>query len=95
MLAARADRHSTRPPIWVGARLALPGETAWLNARGEARCCLKADNHDFPAQRLLKAAYHFVWGGQRAWNGVAILPRSLPILTADRLPADRNDIQAR
>jgi exodeoxyribonuclease III len=70
----------------------------WLRAAKPDVVCLqelKADNDRFPAQQLLKAGYHSVWRGQRTWNGVAILARSEPILTADRLPADRNDIQAR
>jgi exodeoxyribonuclease III len=70
----------------------------WLRAAKPDVVCLrelKADNDRFPAPKLLEAGYHSVWRGQRTWNGVAILARSEPILTADRLPGDRNDIQAR
>jgi exodeoxyribonuclease III len=71
---------------------------SWLRAAKPDVVCLqelKADNADFPARRLLEAGYHCVWRGQRTWNGVAILARSQPILTADQLPGDRNDTQAR
>ncbi len=71
----------------------------WLAvARPDVVCLqeLKARDHQFPATALADAGYGAVWRGQSAWNGVAILARGVePVLTADELPGDPEDDQAR
>ncbi len=77
----------------------LPNLLAWLEAARPDVVCLqelKATDRQFPATALADAGYGAVWKGQSAWNGVAILARGAePILTADALPGDEADEQAR
>ena len=77
----------------------LPVLLAWLaTAKPDIACLqeLKAETDAFPKDAILKAGYRAVWVGQRSWNGVAILSRiGEPILTADTLPGDEEDAQAR
>ena len=72
---------------------------AWLKfAKPDVVCLqeLKARNTQFPATALARAGYGAVWRGESSWNGVAILSRGTePILTADELPGDPDDKQAR
>jgi len=71
---------------------------AWLRkARPDVVCLqeLKAVQHQFPAAKLRALGYHAVWKGQRSWNGVAILARAEPVMTADALPGDAEDAQSR
>jgi exodeoxyribonuclease III len=68
----------------------LPNLLAWLEEAQPDIVCLqelKSESSDFPEHALLKAGYHAVWEGERRWNGVAILSRSVkPILTRRALP---------
>ena len=72
---------------------------AWLREAEPDVVCLqelKARDHQFPATALADAGYGAVWRGEASWNGVAILARGAePVLTADELPGDPDDRQAR
>lgn len=72
---------------------------AWLKvAKPDAVCLqeLKARDLQFPQTALANAGYGAVWRGEASWNGVAILARGAePVLTADELPGDPADKQAR
>ena len=72
---------------------------AWLDVAEPDVVCLqelKARDHQFPATALANAGYGAVWRGEASWNGVAILARGAePVLTADELPGDPKDTQAR
>ena len=71
----------------------------WLRkSRPDVACLqeLKASDTEFPAEPVRKAGYDAVWRGQKSWNGVAILGRSLgPVLTRIALPGDPTDTQSR
>jgi len=70
----------------------------WLKAANPDIVCLqelKAEQENFPQQRLSECGYNSVWVGERTWNGVAILARSRPVLTAERLSGDLTDTQSR
>jgi exodeoxyribonuclease-3 len=77
----------------------LPNLLTWLaEARPDIVCLqeLKCTDRQFPATAIADAGYGAVWVGQSAWNGVAILARGLePIITANALPGDQDDDQAR
>ena len=72
---------------------------AWLDeAKPDVVCLqeLKARDIQFPQTALANAGYGAVWRGEPSWNGVAILARGAePVLTADELPGDPEDKQAR
>lgn len=72
---------------------------AWLDeAKPDVVCLqeLKARDIQFPQTALANAGYGAVWRGEPSWNGVAILARGAePVLTADELPGDPEDRQAR
>jgi len=71
----------------------------WLEVATPDVVCLqelKAATPDFPIKAIEAAGYGAVWRGQRAWNGVAILQRGgTPVLTANALPDDPDEKQAR
>lgn len=71
----------------------------WLAAAKPDVVCLqelKARDIQFPQTALANAGYGAVWRGEPSWNGVAILARGAePVLTADELPGDPEDKQAR
>src|SRR5215831_11254378 len=70
----------------------------WLKgAKPDVVCLqeLKCTDREFPVNAIKRAGYFAVWRGQRAWNGVAILSRSVPVVTHTALPGDPNDHQAR
>ncbi|MRG47064.1 exodeoxyribonuclease III [Chitinophaga sp. SYP-B3965] len=71
----------------------------WLEeAKPDIVCLqeLKAPNDRFPLAAIQTAGYQAVWDGQKSWNGVAILSRSLPIEEVRRvLPGDKEDVQSR
>src|SRR5260370_21883490 len=77
----------------------LPNLLRWLRAAKPDVVSLqelKADEAEFPIQAIEKAGSGGVWGGQKTWNGVAILARKAdPILIRDRLPGDADDHEAR
>lgn len=77
----------------------LPNLLAWLKSAKPDIVCLqelKCTDRQFPATAIAEAGYGAVWVGQSAWNGVAILARGLdPIITANALPGDDSDDQAR
>lgn len=87
--------------IWNinGINSRLPLLLKWLKeAKPDIVCLqeLKAPNNQFPEQAINDAGYHALWNGQKSWNGMAILSRSLPIQELRRkLPGDKNDEQAR
>lgn len=72
---------------------------AWLDEAEPDVVCLqelKARDIQFPATALANAGYGAVWRGEASWNGVAILAKGVePVLTADELPGDPEDKQAR
>lgn len=77
----------------------LPVLLKWLQEAQPDIVCLqelKAPDERFPLAAIEAAGYQAVWHGQKSWNGVAILSRSLPIQEVRRaLPGDPNDIQSR
>lgn len=77
----------------------LPNLLRWLqSAKPDAVALqeLKAADAEFPLRAIEKAGYGAVWRGQKTWNGVAILARKAePVLIRDRLPGDKNDLEAR
>lgn len=72
---------------------------AWLaKTKPDVACLqeLKAGQGAFSADPLRDAGYEAVWGGERSWNGVAILARDrVPVLVRSSLPGDPKDFQAR
>lgn len=81
----------------VNGRLAVL--LAWLEqARPDIVCLqeIKASNTDFPHAALERAGYTALWGGQRGYNGVAILARGWTLLESRRaLPGNPEDRQSR
>jgi exodeoxyribonuclease-3 len=77
----------------------LPNLLDWLKkAKPDVVCLqeLKATDRQFPRTAIADAGYGAVFVGQSAWNGVAILARGVdPVLTANALPGDDDDDQAR
>src|SRR5437764_10794327 len=57
---------------------------------------LKAADAEFPAPAIEQAGYGAVWGGQKSWNGVAILARGCePIVTRTQLPGEKAGAESR
>lgn len=77
----------------------LPLLLKWLKqAKPDILCLqeLKAPDNGFPIEAINKAGYQAIWNGQKSWNGVAILSRSLPIQELRRtLPGDPSDEHSR
>src|SRR3984957_8239193 len=73
--------------------------TAWLaRAQPDVVCLqeLQVQQRAFTARALRALGYRGVWLGERAGNGVAILPRACePVLTRSSLRGNPNDRQAR
>lgn len=73
----------------------LPVLLKWLKeAKPDIVCLqeLKAPDERFPLKAIQDAGYEAIWNGQKGWNGVAILSRSLPIQELRRsLPGDKGD----
>lgn len=71
----------------------------WLKAARPDIVCLqelKATSDRFPLKQIEAAGYQAIWHGQKSWNGVAILSRSLPIQELRRkLPGDPLDDHSR
>jgi exodeoxyribonuclease III len=71
----------------------------WLKeARPDIVCLqeLKTTSDKFPIKQIEAAGYQAIWHGQKSWNGVAILSRSLPIQEVRRkLPGDPLDEHSR
>lgn len=82
-----------------GINARLPVLLQWLQeAKPDIVCLqeLKAPDERFPSAEIQAAGYQAVWHGQKSWNGVAILSRSLPIQEVGRsLPGDKDDLQSR
>lgn len=71
---------------------------SWINRAEPDVVCLqelKAETRDFPRAGIEAIGYHAVWQGERSWNGVAILSKKEPVITARRLQGDDSDRQAR
>jgi exodeoxyribonuclease-3 len=72
---------------------------AWLEEAEPDIVCLqelKAATPDFPLKAIEAAGYGAIWRGQSSWNGVAILQRGgMPVMTANALPDDPDEKQAR
>ena len=54
---------------------------AWLQKHSPAVLCIqetKVQDHDFPAAVFAEAGYSAVFRGEKSYNGVAILARSMP-----------------
>lgn len=77
----------------------LPVLLRWLKeAKPDVVCLqeLKAPDDRFPKAAVEAAGYQALWHGQKAYNGVAILSRSLPIQEIRRkLPGDKTDDSSR
>lgn len=82
-----------------GINARLPVLLQWLQeAKPDIVCLqeLKAPDERFPLAEIQAAGYQAVWHGQKSWNGVAVLSRSLPIQEVRRsLPGDDSDVQSR
>jgi len=72
---------------------------AWLKEASPDVVCLqelKSPNEKFPLAAIEKAGYHAVWHGQKSWNGVAILTKSVDVEEVTRvLPGDKEDSHSR
>src|ERR1700753_3869031 len=77
----------------------LPVLLRWLEQSASDLVCLqelKTSDEKFPADALRQAGYEAIWHGQKSYNGVAILTRSLPIHETRRgLPGDPDDTHSR
>jgi exodeoxyribonuclease III len=71
----------------------------WLEEAAPDIVCLqelKAPDEKLPSTALAAAGYGAVWHGQKSWNGVAILARSVePVETRRGLPGDPDDTHSR
>src|SRR5262249_45666459 len=77
----------------------LPVLLRWLAAAEPDVVCLqelKAPDDRFPHAAIEKAGYGAIWQGQKSWNGVAILAKSVePMETRRGLPGDAHDSHSR
>lgn len=77
----------------------LPVLLRWLKeAKPDIVCLqeLKTPDERFPLKAIREAGYEAIWNGQKGWNGVAILSRSLPIQELRRsLPGEKGDNNSR
>ena len=77
----------------------LPVLLQWLKETSPDVACLqelKAPQEKFPEEAIKDAGYSAIWHGQKSWNGVAILSKSLPIEEICRvLPGDPEDEHSR
>ena len=77
----------------------LPVLLRWLaESRPDVACLqeLKAPQENFPELAIRAAGYGAIWSGQKSWNGVAILARSIePMETQRGLPGDPEDVHSR
>jgi exodeoxyribonuclease-3 len=82
-----------------GIKSRLSNLLAWLERERPDIACLqelKSPDAAFPSLAINGAGYKFVAKGQRSWNGVAVLARSLDIVTIrDQLPGDPADDHSR
>src|SRR6478736_5232985 len=71
----------------------------WLKETTPDIVCLqelKAPQEKFPEGEINDAGYKAIWHGQKSWNGVAILSRSIPLVEIARvLPGDPEDAHSR
>jgi exodeoxyribonuclease-3 len=72
---------------------------AWLGETAPDIVCLqelKAPQERFPLGAVEAAGYGAIWHGQKSWNGVAILARSVvPVECRRALPGDPHDSHSR
>ena len=77
----------------------LPVLLRWLGETSPDVVCLqelKCPQETFPVEALREAGYGAIWHGQKSWNGVAILGRSvLPGEISRGLPGDPEDDHSR
>lgn len=76
----------------------LPVLLKWLQeTRPDVVCLqeLKAPQEKFPAAAIKELGYHFIWHGQKSWNGVAILSLTEIEETRRGLPGDPTDVHSR
>jgi exodeoxyribonuclease-3 len=82
-----------------GIRARLPRLLEWLEEQQADVVCLqelKCADDSFPADDIAAAGYKAVWHGQKGFNGVAILARSVePQLRRMGLPGDPDDTHSR
>ena len=82
-----------------GVNARLPVLLQWLKESQPDVVCLqelKAYGDKIPVQVLADAGYTGVWHGQKSWNGVAILGKSLEVKeNHTTLPGDDTDEQSR
>ncbi|MGB9429403.1 MAG: exodeoxyribonuclease III [Gammaproteobacteria bacterium] len=78
-------------------RVRLPHVLRWLETTRPDVLALqetKTEDRDFPVSEFQRAGYHAAFSGQPAYNGVALLSRTLLAITATTLP-DFSDAQKR
>lgn len=77
----------------------LPVLLRWLKEEKPDVVCLqelKAPQENFPILAIQEAGYNAVWHGQKSWNGVAILARTIyPQELRRALPGDADDVNSR
>jgi exodeoxyribonuclease III len=77
----------------------LPVLLRWLGETAPDIVCLqelKAPEEKFPEAAIRDAGYQAIWHGQKSWNGVAILSRSItPQEICRVLPGDPDDSHSR
>ncbi|WP_438721453.1 exodeoxyribonuclease III [Bartonella rochalimae] len=70
----------------------------WLKQNQPDVVCLqeiKSVDENFPRDTIENLGYHIETHGQKSFNGVAILSKTVPDEVILRLPGDNNDMQAR
>jgi exodeoxyribonuclease-3 len=81
----------------IGAR--LQNLLKWLQQTSPDVVCLqelKAPHENFPVDAIRDAGYQVIWHGQKSWNGVAILSKSVaPVELRRVLPGDPEDVHSR
>jgi exodeoxyribonuclease III len=77
----------------------LPVLLRWLGETAPDIVCLqelKAPEEKFPGAAIRDAGYQAIWHGQKSWNGVAILSRTVtPQEICRALPGDPDDSHSR
>lgn len=81
----------------IGAR--LQNLLKWLKETSPDVVCLqelKAPHENFPVDAIRDAGYQAIWHGQKSWNGVAILSKTVtPVELRRVLPGDPDDVHSR